>query len=133
MRSRIAVVMLLAGGALIAGRLYASNGYPGRTAYLRYCSSCHGDDGKGGGVVAQSLRIKPPDLTQLAKRHGGTFPYDEVRATIDGRQRLAAHGNRKMPVWGTVFGKEQTYETPESHVRSQVNLLVDYLSTIQTK
>jgi hypothetical protein len=41
-----------------------------------------------------------PDLTLLARRHGGTFPEDEVRKIIDGRTTLPPHGSREMSVWG---------------------------------
>jgi mono/diheme cytochrome c family protein len=129
----VVVVLLVSCGLFFGGRSHASNGNPGRTAYFKYCSSCHGFDGRGKGVVAPSLRVAPPDLTLLAKRQGGKFPHDEVKSVIDGRTAIAAHGSSEMPVWGAVLGKERTYETPEAHVRSQLQLLTDYLASIQTR
>jgi high-affinity iron transporter len=37
----------------------------GKIVYVRLCSSCHGVDGKGNGVTAKQLEIKPPDLTDV--------------------------------------------------------------------
>jgi hypothetical protein len=42
-------------------------------------------------------------LTALAKENGGKYPANKVTATLRGKANLAAHGNKEMPVWGTVF------------------------------
>ncbi len=110
----------------------ASDGNPGREAYFKYCSSCHGADGRGTGEAARTMRPKPSNLTQLAKQHGGTFPSAQVKEIIDGRKSVAAHGSATMPVWGQVFSQEQAHEAPEAHSRSQIQLLVGYLRSIQT-
>jgi mono/diheme cytochrome c family protein len=130
-RSGLAV-LLLAAGLLVPQTAPAADGNPGRSAYFQYCSSCHGDDGRGNGEVAASLHPKPADLTQLAKKNGGAFPYAEVKQIIDGRKRVAAHGSAKMPVWGAVFAEEKTYERPEAHAQSQIELITAYLASIQT-
>jgi len=128
-RSGIFVLAFLVG---LTCRVYASDGNPGRAAYFKYCSACHGADGRGNGEVAPTMRPKPSDLTQLAKKHGGAFPSALVKETIDGRKAIAAHGSRKMPVWGDVFREERTAEDPDAHTRSQVQIIVDYLRSIQT-
>src|SRR6476620_2188049 len=48
-------------------------------------------DGKGDGTLSKSLRKKPADLTQLAKKNNGQFPADTVAKFIDGRTRDEAH------------------------------------------
>ena len=78
----------------------------GESLYLRYCSSCHGKEGRGAGSVTPYLKIKVPDLTLLKKNHKGIYPLDDVMAAIDGRRTVAGHGDRQMPVWGEVFRKE---------------------------
>lgn len=131
MKWQIVTLVVWVGGLLLAQCATASDGNPGREAYFRYCASCHGEDARGHGEVARSMRLKPPDLTQLARKHHGTFPDSQIKDAIDGRKRIAAHGSTKMPVWGQVFSQEQTYEPAEAHARSQVRLLVDYLRSIQ--
>lgn len=50
----------------------------GEQTYKQYCAACHGADAKGVGPLASLLKTLPPDLTTLAKRHLGKFPYDYV-------------------------------------------------------
>jgi mono/diheme cytochrome c family protein len=102
--------------------------------YLRYCSACHGENGKGDGVVSGFMNPKPSDLTQLAKKAGGKFPLQTVMRAIDGRQTLRAHGNPDMPVWGEVFRDEATTsDYAETDVRGKIVLIAKYLESIQTK
>jgi len=64
------------------------------------------------------MRVTVPNLRTLATRNDGAFPAEAVRAYIDGRESVAAHGDRQMPVWGDVFrGPEQG--TSERTVRRQ--------------
>ena len=42
--------------------------------YLQYCSSCHGQDGRGSGSVSEFLKVKVPDLTLLKKNNKGVYP-----------------------------------------------------------
>lgn len=110
----------------------ASVAQDGRDTFLRYCASCHGSEGRGDGPLAATLTKPPADLTQLAKRSGGTFDEKAVMAFIDGRRQVAAHGTRDMPVWGAVFeeeGRGEPYPAYQSLLRSR--FLVDYLRTIQ--
>jgi mono/diheme cytochrome c family protein len=74
--------------------------YGGPDLYQHYCASCHGVGGHGDGPVAAALKVQLPDLTEIAQRHGGTFPIADVRVTIDGREVPPAHGTLTMPVWG---------------------------------
>lgn len=101
--------------------------------YQRYCASCHGIDGKGGGPAASVLRTRPADLTRIAARRKGNFPDGEIARYIDGRFELAAHGTREMPIWGERFGET----IPEAGisdeiVRGRILVLVEYLKSIQT-
>lgn len=50
----------------------------GRLEYQQYCVTCHGATGKGDGPMASILTVKPADLTQLRKHHGGQFPFWHV-------------------------------------------------------
>ena len=110
----------------------ADDANSGKQMYLRYCSSCHGNDGKGNGAVTPFLNIKLPDLTQLAKNNRGIYPLDDVMAAIDGRRAVSAHGDRHMPVWGEVFGKEfQQNRYPELSTLLKAELIAEYIARLQ--
>src|SRR5262245_50316801 len=79
----------------------------GQLKYQQYCANCHGAGGKGDGDVAQFLVIKPADLTQLRKKNQEEFPFWQVYRVIDGREMIKGHGSREMPLWGTVFQREE--------------------------
>lgn len=71
----------------------------GREVFLRLCASCHGVDAKGQGLVAQSLKNRPADLTRISAKYG-EFPTAKIRAIIIGDPLLPVHGSKEMPVWG---------------------------------
>lgn len=104
----------------------------GREVYLRHCAACHGEAGKGDGPVAPSLHRPSSDLTQIARRSGGSFDERQVMQVIDGRSFVAEHGTRDMPVWGIVFEEElegEPYAGYTALLRSRN--LTDYLRSIQ--
>jgi mono/diheme cytochrome c family protein len=103
----------------------------GKLSYDVYCASCHGRSARGNGPVAEFLRIAPADLTRLAARHGGTFPADDVAATIDGRREVRVHGPSEMPVWGLSLAVSGRDATREDDVREQIRDLVLYLESVQ--
>jgi hypothetical protein len=126
----------------------------GQKLYMQYCASCHGADGKGNGPQAGANNPKPSDLTQLAKKNGGRFPFYETMLLISGRsvtsqdqnpglpglpkaQLPKAHGDPKMPVWGEVFNREELSKGTSLDLQMQatgkIMLLTEYLQSIQAK
>jgi mono/diheme cytochrome c family protein len=107
----------------------------GSEFYRTACAQCHGADGKGGGPVAHLLTARPSDLTTLARRNNGAFPFVRVGQVIDGREDVAAHGGREMPFWGDMFGFEagDRFGTRmrEVYIQGRVYELVLYLNSIQ--
>jgi mono/diheme cytochrome c family protein len=112
----------------------------GAQQFKQYCAPCHGNDGTGNGPVASELKRKPANLTLLSKNNHGVFPTTEVRDFIVGTRAIASHGTREMPVWGYAFmfrpgalaGPFVPVRTPQQ-VEDKVNLLVDYVKSIQRK
>jgi mono/diheme cytochrome c family protein len=101
----------------------------GPPLFKSYCASCHGTDGRGGGPVAKSLKVPPPDLTLIAARNGGTFPLVRVSRIISGEDLLpGAHGSREMPVWGPIFSRVQS---DRDLGRMRIENLARYLRDIQ--
>ena len=105
--------------------------FKGPELFRAYCATCHGKDAKGSGPMAASLRIAPPDLTRIAARNGGTFPFLQVQKIISGEQQPpATHGTREMPVWGPIFS-EVSWDQDLGRVR--IYSLAKYLEAIQVK
>jgi len=128
----VAAYAMVFGSGITPAISWAAESDQGRAYFLRYCASCHGVEGKGDGTVSRSLKIKPADLTQLQKRNKGLFPLEKVMATIDGRTRIDAHGESKMPVWGELFEKEaMPQKDPTAASTAKVKVIADYLSTLQ--
>jgi hypothetical protein len=59
---------------------------PGKSEYQPSCATWHGKDGKGNGPVGAELKVPPPDLTVLAKKNNGVFPFNSVYELIDGAE-----------------------------------------------
>lgn len=130
-----AAVVLAAGLQVPAdAQLFRLTDYSGQELFQQFCSACHGYSAHGDGPVAMSLNVMVPDLTRVAQRHDGTFPADTIRATIDGRSLVMAHGTRTMPVWGYEFWvTEGADRQAEADAREVINRLVRYLESIQVE
>ncbi len=107
----------------------------GKQEYMDSCSLCHGENAKGHGVFAEMLIIPTADLTQLSKNNNGQFPYKQVYQIIDGRDQVAQHGPRYMPIWGDRFNTKSwadvNQEYAETLVRGKIFELLLYLESIQ--
>jgi mono/diheme cytochrome c family protein len=134
MNARLTIVAcaVVLGLGMVRSMSWAAESDQGRAYFLKYCGSCHGVDGKGDGPVSRSLKVKPADLTQLRKRNNGVFPLEKVMASIEGKTRISAHGESKMPVWGEIFEKQASgQKDPAEASAAKVKVIADYLSTIQ--
>lgn len=102
--------------------------------FQRYCATCHGPGGTGDGVMSGFLKKQPADLTQLAKKNGGEFPFHRTMQFIDGTQDVRAHGDPDMPVWGEVF-KHDTAGSPsqQAEIRTKILLITQYVRSIQAE
>jgi mono/diheme cytochrome c family protein len=104
----------------------------GAALFAKHCAACHGATAAGDGPVASSLDPRPADLRRIAARRNGVFPEAEILGTIDGRDPIDAHGSRDMPIWGTRFDLDQSGGlATEGRRRGQVQLLIEYLKTLQ--
>jgi mono/diheme cytochrome c family protein len=101
----------------------------GQVTYTRYCVPCHGAHAKGDGPLANDLRVAVPDLTTLAQRSGGKYPFERVVRVIQGSETLRGHGTTDMPAWGDVFKKSKG--TGEATVDAAIRNLSHYLWTMQ--
>ncbi len=106
----------------------------GALEYAQACAACHGSEGRGDGPFTKYLSVEVPDLTKLAARNGGSFPFDTVMKTIDGRGVRDAHGT-PMPIWGDRFTVEAEEIMPpfdrQVVVYGRILALTLYLESIQ--
>jgi hypothetical protein len=108
----------------------------GKREFERSCVTCHGMDAKGNGPSAAVLNVKPTDLTQLSKQHGGVFLFWRVYEKINGTDEapIRVHGTREMPIWGDRFRIESLPDDEQRMgVRGRILSLVHYLESIQEK
>jgi mono/diheme cytochrome c family protein len=118
----------------------ADKAVPAPDEYQNSCAVCHGPRGEGDGPMALFLTVKPPDLTTLAKRNRGQFPFERLMRVIDGRSEVGAHGTRTMPIWGDRYTSEsataymqEPYRSysAEPLVRARILELTYYIQSIQ--
>lgn len=140
MRYAIAIAILLSafaigcakGGPLNEGTQPSKAVPSGSVMYAQYCANCHGADAKGDGPYASMLKVPPPNLTTIAKRHGnGKFPYEYVYdiLTLGPRLNTILHGSSDMPAWGDVF--QTLYKNDENVAQQRIKNLSDYLASLQ--
>ena len=83
-----------------AGLTYSEG--QGKQVFIRYCATCHGDEGKGDGQNASNLVPPPPDLT--ASRGAADLGY--LRRVI--AEGSAAVGRSPLsPPWGRTLSPQQ--------------------------
>ena len=111
----------------------------GKREYEGQCAVCHGKLGKGDGPYAGIVDTRIADLTTLAKKNNGVFPFQKVYEVVDGRQTVKAHGPRDMPVWGNRYlaaSRDAAFDVPydpEAYVRTRVLALTEYVNRLQAK
>ena len=129
-----AVAGLTLAGMLLAGRADAqsTSAQTGDYLFRTYCAACHGTSARGDGPLADAMRKRPANLTEIAKRNKGVFPAEEVLKMVDGRQPVKGHGGPDMPVWGDVFARSGDVSDP-AVVQARIKALVAYLEGIQVK
>ncbi len=109
----------------------------GKSSYGANCAVCHGEDGTGSGAVAELFRAPPSDLTTLAERSGGAFPFSEVYQSIASGLGEKAHGDSEMPIWGgyfvadTLADRGMSASDADHIVQGRILSLVYYLESIQ--
>ena len=103
----------------------------GAVLYKAYCASCHGNDARGGGPMAKSLKVPPADLTRISIRNGGAFPLKRISRIVSGEEQPATgHGTREMPVWGPFFSR---VDSDQDLGPMRIDALVRYLQKLQAK
>jgi mono/diheme cytochrome c family protein len=109
----------------------APNPFEGAKIYQYYCAACHGVDARGHGPASGALKHLVPDLTLIARRTNGKFPYQQVKETIDGKSPgPVAHGVREMPIWGPIFHQ---VESDQDWGEIRLDAVTKYIESKQAK
>jgi hypothetical protein len=81
------------------------------------------------GPMAAVLKVHVPNLTEIAKRNGGQFPFERTARRIEGTEpRSVAHGTKEMPIWGPLFSQ---VTTDQDFGKVRIHNLTKYLQSIQ--
>ena len=83
---------------------WAQNQAEGRKLYASYCSTCHGEKGKGDGMAAKSLPAKPADHTNGAIMNQLN---DKFLLEIVTKGGSAVSKSSFMPSWGGALDEKQ--------------------------
>ncbi|MEQ8660154.1 MAG: c-type cytochrome [Gammaproteobacteria bacterium] len=132
-RSRLRAALPLLASVVLAGPALAADddvAAVGKTRFMDFCAVCHGPDAKGGGPFAPMLNTSPPDLTMLASKNDGEFPFNAVYDMIDGRGMPGAHGTDEMPIWGGEWKRTDALGA-ETALRGRILEIIIYLRSIQ--
>jgi cytochrome c6 len=96
----LSVVFALAG----LGSAQAQSAAEGQKLYTTYCSSCHGDRGRGDGAAGKALPVKPADHTDGKLMNSFS---DEFLLNIIAKGGAAVGKSTFMPGWGGVLKESQ--------------------------
>jgi mono/diheme cytochrome c family protein len=92
----------------------AQNAAEGQKLYATYCSSCHGDKGRGDGAAGKALPVKPVDHTDAKLMNSFS---DEFLLNIISKGGAAVGKSAFMPAWGGVL-KENQLQDLVTYLRS---------------
>jgi cytochrome c6 len=95
----------------------AQSAVEGQKLYMSYCSSCHGDKGRGDGAAGKSLPVKPADHTD--DKIMNSFS-DEFLMNIISKGGAAVGKSSFMPAWGGVL-KDNQLQDLLAYLRSIAN------------
>jgi mono/diheme cytochrome c family protein len=99
------------------GPAEAQNAAEGKKLYATYCATCHGDSGKGDGVAAASLPVKPADHTNGAVMNKLS---DQFLSDIISKGGGAVDKSGFMPAWGSSLNGKQVADVV-AYIRSIAN------------
>lgn len=96
MRVRSVGLLLVLLLSALAPRAMATDLAATKKEFVRFCSKCHGTEGKGDGPQADALTTKPRDFTDCARMKTIS---DEVAFTAIKNGGESVHLSKDMPAW----------------------------------
>lgn len=132
-RWALAALIVAASGVGIA-QTGKSGSELGRHDYDAYCAGCHGATGRGDGVDKPNVDLNPADLTRLAEKNGGVFPYSRFHDVVDGRFDVEPSD---MPTFGPILLEEAAENGtgvrygPEQDLDRRLSALASHVATLE--
>jgi mono/diheme cytochrome c family protein len=114
---RLGFLAVLVSSIGLSGSVRAQNAAEGKALYATHCATCHGDQGKGDGVAARSLPVKPADHTNGAVMNQLSDKFLTDIITSGGS---AVNKSGFMPAWGSSLNDKQVSDLV-AYVRSLAN------------
>jgi mono/diheme cytochrome c family protein len=105
----------------------------GQQMYQEYCAACHGVKADGNGPAAAACKVKPANLTGMAKSNGGKFPYYYFYDVVKFGTHMAtpAHGSPDMPIWFPLFLSLD--DRGEGLAMQRMHNVASYVESLQVK
>ncbi|MGA8767539.1 MAG: cytochrome c, partial [Candidatus Acidiferrales bacterium] len=103
----------------------------GAKLFQQHCAACHGNDLKGNGPAPPPFKEWSPDLTTLARRHGGQFPEAYVANVLRIGVKIPEHGPAEMPIWGMTF--KESEKLSDAQITARIEELIKYIKLNQAK
>jgi mono/diheme cytochrome c family protein len=128
----VVLLVLLARAAAAESGARAKILAEGKQDYEENCVACHGADGTGRGQLAAKLVKPPADLTGIAARNGGQFPFWRVFDIVAGETMVPGHDTFQMPEF---FASMKHQDFKPGYLPAHVRLLelTLYLESLQKK
>jgi len=104
----------------------------GKSDFQWHCTTCHGSDGKGDGPMSKMLIKRAADLTTIAKRNEGTFPFWQVYRIVSGNEEVPGHETFQMPNFWRRFNRDER-EWGFLPPQVRVLMLTHYVESLQEK
>src|SRR6266496_2196130 len=117
MSKQIFWILVLVGTLAGAASAWAQNAAEGKKLYTAYCSTCHGEIGKGDGVAGASLPVKPADHTNGAAMNQLS---DKFLIDIISKGGSGVGKSTFMPSWGAALNDRQVRDVV-AYIRSLAN------------
>jgi mono/diheme cytochrome c family protein len=99
-----ALVSMILANLALSPAVQAQNQAEGKKLYLSYCTTCHGDTGKGDGMAGSSLPVKPADHTNGAVMNKLS---DAFLINIISKGGSGAGKSSFMPSWSGALTDQQ--------------------------
>ena len=106
-------ILSIAGVLLLCCSKASADNEPGKLIYRENCAPCHGEAGKGDGVGARSLPVRPADHTNPAVMNSRS---DAFLRDVIAKGGKAMGLSSFMPAWQGIF-KDKEIEDLVAYIR----------------